>query len=88
MEREIRVADRHGDRRVSGTATCTVDSDLAVGTDAITATYSGDSNHNGNSSTLSGGQVVSQASTNATGWFQPESVDYAKRSVSRQTWQR
>ncbi len=48
-----------------GTATCTTSS-LAVGTDAITATYSGDSNHNGNSSTLSGGQVVSQASTNAT----------------------
>ena len=48
-----------------GTATCTTSS-LAVGTDTITATYSGDSNHNGGTGTLSGGQVVSQASTTTT----------------------
>jgi hypothetical protein len=41
-----------------GTATCTTTS-LGVGTDAITATYSGDSNHSGSTGTLSGGQVVS-----------------------------
>jgi Bacterial Ig-like domain (group 3) len=45
-----------------GTATCTTSS-LPVGTDTITATYSGDSNHNGSTGTLSGGQVVNQAST-------------------------
>ncbi len=38
-----------------GIATCTTSS-LAVGTDAITATYSGDSNHSGSTGTLS--QVV------------------------------
>ncbi len=43
-----------------GTATCTTSS-LAVGTDTITATYSGDSNHSGSTATLSGGQVVDQA---------------------------
>jgi hypothetical protein len=46
----------------SGTATCTTSS-LAVGTDTISATYSGDSNHSGSSGTLSGGEVVNQAST-------------------------
>jgi uncharacterized repeat protein (TIGR03803 family) len=45
-----------------GTATCTT-SILAVGTDTITATYSGDSNHSGGTGTLSGGQTVNQAST-------------------------
>ena len=48
-----------------GTATC-VTTVLPVGTDAITATYSGDSNHGGSSGTLSGGQVVHQASTTTT----------------------
>ena len=48
-----------------GTATC-VTTILPVGTDAITATYSGDSNHGGSSGTLSGGQVVHQASTTTT----------------------
>ena len=43
-----------------GTATCTTSS-LAVGTDAITATYSGDSGHSGSSATLSGGEVVTKA---------------------------
>ncbi len=41
-----------------GTATCTT-STLPAGTDTITATYSGDSNHSGSTGTLSGGQVVS-----------------------------
>jgi hypothetical protein len=40
-----------------GTATCTTSS-LPVGTDQITANYSGDSNHGGSTGTLSGGQVV------------------------------
>ncbi|MGA9527974.1 MAG: Ig-like domain repeat protein [Terriglobales bacterium] len=48
-----------------GTATCTTTS-LPVGTDTITATYSGDSNHNGSSGTLSGGQVVNQVSTSTS----------------------
>ena len=46
-----------------GTATCTT-SGLPVGTDTITGTYSGDSNHGGSAGTLSGGQVVKQASVN------------------------
>src|SRR5208282_4741412 len=45
-----------------GVATCTTSS-LPVGTDVITATYSGDSNHSGSTGTLSGGQVVNQATT-------------------------
>jgi len=45
-----------------GTATCTT-STLVSGTDTITATYSGDSNHSGSTGTLSGGQVVNQGST-------------------------
>jgi hypothetical protein len=48
-----------------GVATCTTSS-LAVGTDAITATYSGDSNHGGSTGTLSGGQVVNRASQTIT----------------------
>ncbi|MGB9233979.1 MAG: Ig-like domain repeat protein, partial [Terriglobales bacterium] len=48
-----------------GTATCTTSS-LAVGTDTITANYSGDSNHSGGTATLSGGQVVNQASQTIT----------------------
>jgi kumamolisin len=47
-----------------GLATCTTSS-LAVGTDVITATYSGDGNHSGSTGTLSGGQVVN-AATSAT----------------------
>ena len=48
-----------------GTATCTTTS-LPVGTDTITATYSGDSNHNGATGTLSGGQVVSAGQTSSS----------------------
>jgi hypothetical protein len=42
-----------------GVATCTTSS-LPVGTDTITGTYSGDSNHGGSTGTLSGGEVVNQ----------------------------
>jgi large repetitive protein len=45
-----------------GVATCTTSS-LPLGTDTITATYSGDSNHAGSTGTLSGGQVVNQVVT-------------------------
>jgi hypothetical protein len=45
-----------------GTATCTTSS-LGVGTDSITATYSGDSNHSGSTGTLPGGQVVNSGAT-------------------------
>jgi hypothetical protein len=45
-----------------GTATCTT-STLPVGTDTITAAYSGDGNHGGSSGGLSNGQVVNQATT-------------------------
>ena len=48
-----------------GVATCTT-STLPAGTDTITATYSGDSNHSGSTGTLSGGQVVKQASSTTT----------------------
>jgi hypothetical protein len=44
-----------------GTATCTTTS-LPVGTDTITAAYSGDSNHTGSTGTLNGGQTVNQSS--------------------------
>ena len=45
-----------------GTATCTTSS-LPVGSDVITATYSGDSNHGGSSGTLSPNQQVNGAPT-------------------------
>ncbi len=48
-----------------GVATCTTTS-LPVGTDTITATYSGDSNHGGSTSTLAGGQVVNIATQTIT----------------------
>ena len=48
-----------------GTATCTTTT-LPVGTDTITATYSGDSNHNGATGTLSGGQVVSASQASSS----------------------
>lgn len=48
-----------------GIATCTTSS-LTAGTDTISATYSGDSNHSGSAGTLSGGQVVNQASQTIT----------------------
>jgi len=48
-----------------GTATCTTTS-LPVGSDTITATYSGDANHSGSTGTLSGGQTVNQASQTIT----------------------
>ena len=59
-----------------GTASCTTSS-LAVGTDSITATYSGDSNHGGGTGTLVEGQGVNQATTsiNVTG-VSPASEDY------------
>ena len=48
-----------------GVATCTT-INLVVGTDPITATYSGDSNNNGSTGTLSGGQVVNPLSQTIT----------------------
>ncbi len=48
-----------------GVASCTTSS-LAVGTDPITAAYSGDSNNDGSTGTLSGGQVVNPLSQTIT----------------------
>jgi len=48
-----------------GIATC-ITSSLPVGTDTITGTYSGDSNHSGSTGTLSGGQIVNQAVSSTT----------------------
>jgi hypothetical protein len=45
-----------------GTAQCTTTS-LPQGTDTITATYGGDTNHSGSTGTLSGGQVVNPVIT-------------------------
>ncbi|MGB0117729.1 MAG: Ig-like domain repeat protein, partial [Terriglobales bacterium] len=57
-----------------GTATCTTSS-LAVGTDTITATYSGDSNHSGSTGTLN--QAVNQATTSlSVTSVNPASEDY------------
>ena len=49
----------------TSTATCTT-ATLAVGDDAITATYSGDSNHSTGSGNLPGGQTVNQATPDVT----------------------
>jgi hypothetical protein len=48
-----------------GIASCTTSS-LQVGTNTITGTYSGDSNHTGSTGTLSGGQIVNQISQTIT----------------------
>ena len=48
-----------------GVAACTTSS-LSGGTDAITATYSGDNNHSAGSAALAGGQLVNQASQSIT----------------------
>lgn len=54
-----------------GTVTCTTSS-LPTGTDAITATYSGDANHQGNTGTLNGGQIVNGvANTNVASSLNP-----------------
>ena len=58
----------------SGTATCTT-SALPVGTDAVTANYSGDSNHSSSMGTLSGGQVVNQPTLTATSTAVGSSLD-------------
>jgi hypothetical protein len=47
----------------SGTATFTTTSPLPTGTDAIAASYSGDTNYLASSGSLAGGEVVNQAST-------------------------
>jgi Bacterial Ig-like domain (group 3) len=47
----------------SGTATFTTTSPLPVGTNAITSTYGGDTNFQASSGSLTGGEVVTQAST-------------------------
>ena len=64
----------------SGTAQCAT-AGLAIGTNAIVATYSGDSNYNGTTGTLSGGQISHWIIPFGLGWdsdlyhFQPSSGD-------------
>jgi hypothetical protein len=55
-----------------GVSTCTTSS-LAAGTDAITATYSGDLSHGGSTGTLS--QVVTPAATTVV-WPNPAAITY------------
>ncbi|MGB9235288.1 MAG: Ig-like domain repeat protein [Terriglobales bacterium] len=59
-----------------GVASC-VTTTLPAGNDAITATYSGDNNHSGNSGTLSGGQQVNQQSLVAS----PGSLNFGNKVV-------
>ena len=49
---------------VSGSATSASIAKLAVGTHTVTATYSGDTNNNGSTGTLGGGQVVTASNGN------------------------
>jgi hypothetical protein len=63
-----------------GVATCTT-SGLPVGTNQITATYSGDGNHTGSSGTLSGGQVVNQATTSMNVNVSPGAEDYGQNAT-------
>src|SRR5208283_1826645 len=60
-----------------GVATCT-SSSLAVGTDVITAVYSGDSHNIGSSGTLSGGQVVGTATAGVSVACLPVTSNYGQ----------
>ena len=62
-----------------GVATC-ITSSLPAGNDAITATYSGDGNHSGNSGTLAGGQQVNSLQVTAS----PTSLTYPNTVVGLQ----
>ena len=71
-----------------GTATCTT-STLPVGTDSVTATYSGDSNHGGSSGSYS--QSVNQATTSISVTnISPSSEDYGSTApvaiTAQLTW--
>ncbi len=68
----------------TGTATCTT-STLPVGDDVITATYSGDNNHGGATSTLSGGQQVNRALPIPTiVWSTPAPISYGTALTTTQ----
>ena len=58
-----------------GVAACTT-TVLPAGNDAITATYSGDSNHSGNTGTLAGGQQVNQFLIAS-----PASLNFGSRAI-------
>ena len=64
-----------------GTAQC-ITTTLPQGTDTITATYSGDSNHSGSSGTLAGGQVVNAATVNVTVGTSPAGLMFSVDSVN------
>ena len=68
----------------TGTATCTTTA-LPEGTDMITATYSGDSNHNGGTETLTGGQQVNPPLSIPTiNWSTPAPITYGTALSTRQ----
>jgi hypothetical protein len=59
-----------------GTATCTTTT-LPTGTDTITASYSGDSDHEGSIGTLPGGQVVNPGTVNVTVGTSPAGLAFS-----------
>jgi hypothetical protein len=65
-----------------GTATCTT-SILAVGSDTVTGTYSGDANHTGSAGSIA--QTVSQAATAVSVSVSPNNEDYGLDSPATVT---
>ena len=75
MEREYGL--RHDGSNVGQSGSrCVYNHRAPAGNDAITATYSGDSNHSGNTGTLAGGQQVNQFLIAS-----PASLNFGSRAI-------